>query len=352
MRLWLRAGFVLLVSLCVSRSAFAQIDLTGEWSAIYHEDGPIRVGGIGPEPGDWSGLPFNDAGRLHGDTWAASVLSVPEHQCMPHVATYSFRGPTALRISKIEDPVTGAVIGLTVAGTYGRADRTIWLDDRPEPGPLERHTWAGFAKGTWAGNLLTVKTTHIKRGWIQRNGGYTSDQATVTDHYVRHGNYLTIVTVVDDPIYLEEPFIRSTNFVLNPSQQIGGSYFCSPFDSVLEVVQPRGYVPHYLPGKNPELTEFHLKNGLPEEASHGGAASLYPEFAQTLREKKPPAEKARAEWNARHLDAAKAAEIRTRAAAGETRQRLSEDYGVSIGTIYSVIAGEIFPAARPAGAAK
>jgi hypothetical protein len=350
MRFLFRTG-VVLVSLMVSHAAFAQIDLTGEWTPLYHEDGPIRVGGIGPEPGDWSGLPLNDAGRLHGDTWAASVLSVPEHQCMPHVATYSFRGPTALRIAKVEDAVTGNVVALNVEGTYGRADRTIWLDGRPEPGPLERHTWAGFETGKWVGNQLVVTTTHIKRGWIQRNGGYVSDQATVTDHYVRHGNYLTIISIVDDPVYLEEPFIRSTNFVLNPSQQIGGSYFCSPFDSVLEVVEPRGYVPHYLPGKNPELLEFRVKNGLPEAASHGGAASLYPEFMPTLRAGKDAADKARVEWNTQHLDATKAAEIRARAAGGETRQRLSEDYGVSIGTIYAVIANQIFPGAtRSAGA--
>ena len=125
MKISMRAGVVVLFSLAVSRPALAQIDLSGEWSALYHEDGPIRVGGIGPEVGDWSGLPLNDAGRLHGDTWAASVLSVPEHQCMPHVATYSFRGPTALRISKVEDPVTGTVVALKVEGTYGRADWTI-----------------------------------------------------------------------------------------------------------------------------------------------------------------------------------------------------------------------------------
>src|SRR5690349_16736931 len=111
LRLWWRVSLLTVLSLgVVSRSALAQIDFTGEWSALYHEDGPIRVGGIGPEVGDWSGLPFNDAGRLHGDTWEASVLSVPEHQCMPHVSTYSFRGPTALRISKVEDPVSGTVV--------------------------------------------------------------------------------------------------------------------------------------------------------------------------------------------------------------------------------------------------
>jgi len=104
---------------------------------------------------------------------------------MPHVATYSFRGPTALRITKETDPVFGTVIALNVC-------RHLWKggpDDLAGRPGHSRRPWRGirgrdFETGTWSGNQLTVKTTHIKRGWIQRNGGYTSDQATVTDHYI------------------------------------------------------------------------------------------------------------------------------------------------------------------------
>ena len=67
----------------------------------------------------------------------------------------------------------------------------------------------------------------------------------MTEHFIRHGDVLTVVTIVDDPVYLEEPFIRSSNWVLNPTQEIGRSQF----DVVDEVAgRPKGYVPHYLPG--------------------------------------------------------------------------------------------------------
>ena len=72
----------------------------------------------------------------------------------------------------------------------------------------------------------------------------------MTERFIRHGNYLTVVTIVDDPIYLEEPFIRTTNWVLNPDQEIRRTQF----DVVDEVAgRQKGEVPHYLPG-SPDAT--------------------------------------------------------------------------------------------------
>ena len=50
--------------LCVAAvgAAHAQRDLTGHWSQLFHEDLPER--GAGPEIGDYTGLPVNDAARL------------------------------------------------------------------------------------------------------------------------------------------------------------------------------------------------------------------------------------------------------------------------------------------------
>ena len=94
---------VLLVGVAAA-PAFAQIDLSGEWSARYHEDQEHRI--PGPELGDYTGLPINDAARLKADSWDASILSVREHQAKPHPSTYSLRGPANIRITKHFDPVT------------------------------------------------------------------------------------------------------------------------------------------------------------------------------------------------------------------------------------------------------
>jgi hypothetical protein len=101
----------------------------------------------------------------------------------------------------------------------------------------------------------------------------------MTEHFIRDGDVLTWVTIVYDPEYLTEPMIRSRDFTLNPYGQMGAY----PCESVEEVDRPEGVVPHYLPGKNPFLTEFATKYGLPPEAARGGAETMYPEYQTRLK---------------------------------------------------------------------
>ena len=119
-----------LLSTLVARPAMAQIDLTGEWANRFHEDAPAR--GAGPEIGDYTGLPLNEAGRLKAESWEAGILSTRERQCIPHVVTYAMRGPANFRMWKETEPLTGQIIAYHTYGTYGRP-RTIWLDGRPHP---------------------------------------------------------------------------------------------------------------------------------------------------------------------------------------------------------------------------
>jgi glyoxylase-like metal-dependent hydrolase (beta-lactamase superfamily II) len=269
-------GLMMLALLLGSRPTYAQRDLSGEWSARYHEDQPHRI--PGPELGDYTGLPLNDAGRLKADSWDASILTLREHQAKPHPSTYSLRGPANIRIRKEVDPITQVLVAYELFGTFGLATRMIWLDGRPHPPEYVAHTWAGFSTGKWEGDVLTVSTTHLKAGWLQRNGVAHSDQATMVEHFFRHGDYLTVVSIVDDPIYLEEPFIRSTNWVLDLGQQVGRNQF----DVVDEVAgRSRGDVPHLLPGSPNallKLSEFPSKSGVPAAAARGGAATTYPEY--------------------------------------------------------------------------
>ncbi|HMB72223.1 MAG TPA: hypothetical protein VKQ06_01530, partial [Gammaproteobacteria bacterium] len=88
----------------------AQVNLVGYWSPIYHEDFYERI--PGPEIGDYLGLPINDAARLRADTWDASILTLPEHQCKPHPSTYGFRGVGTLRIWEERNEATQALVAL------------------------------------------------------------------------------------------------------------------------------------------------------------------------------------------------------------------------------------------------
>lgn len=261
----------------VSLPAFAQIDPSGEWDPRYQEDNPERL--AGPAIGDYLGLPINDAARLRGDSWDASLLTLPEHQCKPHPADYGTRGPANLRIWKEVDKDSQQLIAYHTHISWQAPERTIWMDGRAHPPEYAAHTWQGFSTGKWEGDMLTVTTTHLKSGWIRRNGIPRSDRGVLTEHWIRHGDYLTLVSIITDPAYLTEPFVRTTNWIANPRQVIAPY----PCESVVEVDRPKGTVPHFLPGMNPFLEEFAQKFNLPASATRGGAETMYPEFQQKMK---------------------------------------------------------------------
>jgi hypothetical protein len=263
--------------------ADAQVDLSGEWAPLFHEDFPERI--PGPEIGDYLGLPINDEARLRADSWDASLLTLPEHQCKPHPADYSPRGPANLRIWKEVDTASQDVVAYRTHISWMAPERTIWMDGRPHPPEHAAHTWQGFSTGRWQGGMLTVTTTHLKTGWIRRNGVARRDTATLTEHFVRHGDVLTHIGIITDPVYLAEPFIRTTNWSLDLRQAIAPY----PCQIVVEVDRPRGVVPHHLPGDNPFLTEFAAKHGLPFEATRGGPETMYPEYVERLKTMTPQA---------------------------------------------------------------
>ncbi len=261
--------------------AAAQVDLVGEWGALNQvsEDQPHRAPGA--DLGDYTGLPINDAARLKARSWDASVLSQPERQAQPHPVQYAYRGGGGpnLRVEKVLDPYTSQLIAYTFTGYFGRADRTIWMDGRPHPSKYAEHQWNGFSTGEWVGSTLKVTTTHMKMGVIQRNGVPASPYASMTEFWTRHNDHLGVFTWVDDPMYLEEPMVRTTDWLRNPLQNVGQP---QPFDTVDELGdRPLGWVSSF-----PMGTEHHdlsRQFKIPFEATQGGKATLYPEYMETIK---------------------------------------------------------------------
>ena len=260
--------------------AFAQIDFSGTWTPLYHEDQPERI--PGPELGDYLGLPINDAARLRAESWNSSRLTLQEHQCRVHISPYIYRGPLELRVWQEKDPETQQVVAIKNFISTFEQTRTIWMDGRPHPPPYAAHTWMGFSTGKWEGNMLTVYTTHIKTGWIRRNGVPESDRATLTEHFIVHDKYLTHVSIISDPAYLTEPLIKSQNFVLDPGWQGAWIWPCEYVEEVTN--RPKGAVPNYLPGANPFMHEFSDRWRLPPAAVQGGAETTLPEYRAKLKD--------------------------------------------------------------------
>lgn len=270
------AGCVFAMLCVLPAPTFGQAELSGQWGARMHEDQPER--GQGPEVGEYQGLPINEANRRRADSWNASLWTVPEHQCIPHPSDY---GPnfSGLRIWKEVDEVTSEVVAYRTEIAWMTPRRTIWMDGRPHPPAHAAHTWQGFSTGVWNGDMLTVTTTHLKPAYIRRNGLARSEKATVREHFIRNGDVLTWITVITDPAYLTEPYIKSRNFYHDPGYQIT-AYPCSV---ETEIIRPDGEIPHYLPGTNPYLLDFAAKHKLPKEAVYGGAETMYPEFMAKLK---------------------------------------------------------------------
>ena len=167
----------------------------------------------------------------------------------------------------------------------------------PFHGPSDLHGWtpAPFkvraptpGKASRRGGLKGTPLSSRRRTSRKATSGATaprfSDQATMTEYITRHGDFLTIVMMLDDPVYLEEPFVQSSNYELNVHSEL--TYY--PCTVIAENISNE--VPHFLPGENPYLTEWIAPDGVPEEAARGGAETIYPEYQLKLRQSSGPVE--------------------------------------------------------------
>jgi hypothetical protein len=274
---------LMLAGALVGAPAFAQMDFSGEWAPVQDEDNTGN-----PYVGEFLGIPMSPAASLRAQAWNASLYTLPEWQCRPHGAMYISRGPSQVRIWKEVDPASREITAWH-AEWLRSIDNPYYMDGRPHPSQYSAHTWGGFSTAVFEGDVLKITTTHLKEDYYRRNGVPSSDQATLTQYWIRRGDYLTWVTIAYDPLYLTEPMIRSSEYRLNLNQQIP-PYPCTVVE---EIDRPAGVVPHYLPGANPFLKEFGQKYRIPVEATMGGAASMYPELARKVAAEnaasKPPA---------------------------------------------------------------
>ncbi len=279
----------LLITTAVGVPAFAQAsfntshqttDFSGEWTAV---GGEVPFAGRVPheigytaELYDYSGLPFNAAGRMRADTGDISDWSIPEFVCRPHPGIYNWYYGGGLRITKENDPISRDLVAYHVQ-FFRAPDRPIYMDGRPHPPEWAPHTWAGFSTATFDGHTLVITTTHLKESYIRANTALFSEKATVTEYLMLDGDLLTVTTLLEDPVYMEEPHLQSISLRRNVHQEL--PYF--PCTVGVENVA-EGF-PHFLPGQNPYIADTAKKLGLPLEAIRGGAETLYPDYREKLQ---------------------------------------------------------------------
>ena len=98
----LLGAVALSVTLASGPAAAQDVDFSGGWGPLFHEDGPERL--PGPELADYAGMPVNDAARMRGDTYDSNRISVvTEYQCRQHGGDYSMRGLSEMLITMTRD---------------------------------------------------------------------------------------------------------------------------------------------------------------------------------------------------------------------------------------------------------
>ena len=288
---WVVLAVVLMSATTFGQNAAQQtsgIDISGTWTTVAE----TGIGGAQTMLADYGGVPMSEAGRIYALTWDPSRWTSRQQQCIAYEPTRLLHGGGNFRFWEERDPYTQKLIDIKLYGQITEGTRTIWMDGRTHPPPYAKHSFLGFSTGKYEGNVLTVYTTHLKRNWIRTNGVAMSDQTTLVEHFIRHGDIIAYVTVLTDPVYLTEPLIRSTDmrrYVTNPEAWL---YACDDGEQVIG--RPDDQVPGYLFGANPYVREYADKYGIPLLGAMGGPESIYPEAVAKLKDRASAEESAKA----------------------------------------------------------
>jgi hypothetical protein len=207
--------------------AAAPIDLTGYWVALVTEDWRFRM--ITPPKGDYASVPLNAAARTVADAWDPAKDEAAGEQCKSYGAPAIMRVPgrvhitwendntmrvdtdagTQTRMFKFAAPGGAAASSAAAAGAPG------WQGDSVA---VWEPSGGGRGRGPVNGGSLKVVTTHIRPGYLRKNGIPYSANATVTEYITKVTEpdsplqLLVVTTIVDDPQYLNQPFVTSTHF--------------------------------------------------------------------------------------------------------------------------------------------
>jgi len=205
--------------------AAAPIDLTGNWVSIVSEDWRLRM--VVAQKGDWDVIPLNDAGKKAAEAADLAADIKSGNQCKAYGAAGVMRVPGRLRISWENDTT------LRIETDAGTQTRTFYFAPSRPPSP--EPSLQGDSVARWEsadprpdvggrvsrGGQLRVTTTNMRPGYYFKHGVPYSGSAVMTEYFTRiseaNGDqYMMVTTVVQDPQYLTQEFIRTLVFKREP----------------------------------------------------------------------------------------------------------------------------------------
>ena len=229
--------------------SIAPVDLTGYWVSVITEDWRWRM--LTPKAGDVQSVPLNAEGTRVAKAWDLTRDEASGNACKAFGVGGIMRQPGRLHITWQDDST------LKIETDAGTQTRLLHFDRGATP-PAEK-TWQGFSRAEWQmppqgraarpsgtstpfaptvpggggaglrggppptaslgeGGSLKVQTTAFRDGYLRKNGVPYSENASITEYFDRlpaqpgSDVWLLVVTTIDDPKYLSQPFYTSTHF--------------------------------------------------------------------------------------------------------------------------------------------
>jgi hypothetical protein len=187
---------------------------------------------ITPPKGDYASVPLNPAARKIADAWDPAKDEAAGEQCKAYGAAAIMRVPGRLHITWENDNTLRVD---TDAGTQTRTFKFAAAGGAAASATASgAPSWQGDSVAVWepagggrgrgpvTGGSLKVVTTHLRPGYLRKNGVPYGTKTTLTEYITKVTEpdgvtqYLVVTTVVDDPEYLNQPFVTSTHFKKEP----------------------------------------------------------------------------------------------------------------------------------------
>jgi hypothetical protein len=210
------------------------IDLTGYWVSLVDADWRWRM--MTPAKGDYASLPLNAEGRQIADSWDPAKDEREGNQCRAYGAAAIMRIPERLHIYWSNDNTLRMDTDAGMQTRLFHFDGSKWQGGAPQ--------WQGDSVATWekigrvgapvagTGGALHVVTTHMRPGYLRKNGVPYSGDAILTEYYNRFDrngvSYLIVTSIVDDPKYLNLQFNTSEEFKREPDASKWNPAPCRP----------------------------------------------------------------------------------------------------------------------------
>jgi len=186
----------------------APIDLAGYWVSPIIEDWKYRM--VTPTKGVFDAVPLTPEGRKVGDSWDPAKDEAAGEQCRAYGAGGIMRLPGRLRISWQDDTT------MKVETDTGTQTRVFHFGDSPAPAEA---TWQGHSIAQWnvPARSLKVVTTHLRPGYVRKNGAPYGERAVITEYWELNAmpngdRWLTVISKVEDPQYFTRPYTTSSDF--------------------------------------------------------------------------------------------------------------------------------------------